>query len=72
MEETKKILLEGRDIPAWKISQFIKKHKNNKAYKKEQKDAGEDPNSEFDNGFDLCLDLLRDELIDIIESDPYK
>lgn len=72
MKKTKETILEGRDIPAWKIGRFIKKHKNDKAYKEDQKAVGEDPNSEFDKGFDLCLDLLRDELIEIVESDPYK
>lgn len=70
MEKT--TILEGKDIPAWKIGSFIKKHANDRAYKEDQKSTGQDPNSEFDKGFDLCLSLLKDELIEIVESDPYK
>ncbi len=70
--KTKITILEDRNIPAWKIGRFIKKHENDKAYKEDQKASGEDPNSEFDKGFDLALSLLKEELIEIVESDPYK
>ncbi len=71
--KTKKItILDERTIPLWKIKAFIKKYENGKAYKEDCKDAGENPNSEYDNGFDSALELLKDELNEIIETDPYK
>lgn len=76
MEKTNKTkpktFLDDSDIPLWKIRAFIKKYENGKDYKEDCKDAGEDPNSQFDQGFDHALDLLEEELKEIARTNPYK
>ena len=70
--QTKKGKELNGDIPLWKIMSFIDKYKNGKEYKEDCKDSGEDNNSEWDRGFDSALDLLKEELKEILERDPYK
>jgi len=60
------------DIPLWKIMSFIDKYSNNDEYKEDCKDSGEDPHSQYDVGFYAALDLLKEELKEILENDPYK
>ncbi len=48
------------EIEKWKIMSFIDSISKTKAYIKEQKESGEDLDSEYDMGYDSALDALRE------------
>ncbi len=49
----------GETIRKVDLLEYIRKTSKTKAYVKEQKSIGEDPDSQWDSGYDSALDSIR-------------